>query len=42
MKPSCALTNPVFVGVNGNGRFDPPFPGKVGTRPALRAAVKGI
>jgi hypothetical protein len=31
-----ALTNPVFVDVDGNGRFDPPFPGKVGTRPALK------
>jgi hypothetical protein len=24
-----ALTNPVFVDVDGNGRFDPPLPGKV-------------
>jgi hypothetical protein len=24
-----ALTNPVWIDVDGNGRFDPPFPGKV-------------
>jgi len=24
-----ALTNPVFVDVDGNGRFDPPWPEKV-------------
>ena len=32
-----ALTNPVFVDVDGNGRFDPPLPGKV----SLTADPKG-
>jgi hypothetical protein len=38
-----ALTNPVFVDVDGNGRFDPPVAGKVGTRPSAGAGagVKG-
>lgn len=38
-----ALTNPVFVDVDGNGRFDPPVAGSVGTRPpaGAAAAVRG-
>lgn len=28
-----ALTNPVFVDVDGNGKFDPPWPGEIVTRP---------
>jgi hypothetical protein len=37
-----ALTNPVFVDVDGNGRFDPPLPGRVGTRPASPGAGSGL
>ena len=29
-----ALTNPVFVDVDGNGRFDPPLPRNIERRPA--------
>jgi hypothetical protein len=29
-----ALTNPVFVDVDGNGRFDPPLPGVIRPLPA--------
>jgi len=36
-----ALTNPVFVDVDGNGRFDPVSPGKVGVRPAAAEAATG-
>jgi hypothetical protein len=27
-----ALTNPVFIDVDGNGKFDPPLPGKIKLR----------
>lgn len=36
-----ALTNPVFVDVDGNGRFDPPLAGRVGVRPASPGAGNG-
>ena len=34
-----AITNPVFVDVDGNGRFDPPLPDKL--RPLAETAVRG-
>jgi len=37
-----ALTNPIFVDVDGNGRFDPPLPEKVRPVAASGAAMKKI
>jgi hypothetical protein len=37
-----ALTNPIFVDVDGNGRFDPPLPEKVRPVAASGASVKKI
>jgi predicted metal-dependent phosphoesterase TrpH len=37
-----ALTNPVFIDVDGNGKFDPPLPGKIKLRPDLPEPIKYI
>ena len=40
--PSYALTNPVFVDVDGNGRFDPPLPEKVRPVDAGDAEIRKV
>jgi hypothetical protein len=37
-----ALTNPVFIDVDGNGKFDPPFPEKIKSIPDTGAPKKMI
>jgi hypothetical protein len=37
-----ALTNPVFIDVDGNGKFDPPLPGKIKLRSDLPEPKKFI
>ena len=37
-----ALTNPVFIDVDGNGKFDPPLPGKIKLRSDIPVPKKII